>query len=86
MAQSHESRGRGALAYQWASRTISICVGMVVPGLVGYFVDVKLNTLPAMTLIGFLVGMLLGMWRLIRFARQLQSTAADPDSEASRAP
>jgi F0F1-type ATP synthase assembly protein I len=75
MEQPQQDRGREAVAYQWASRIISISLGMVVPGLLGYFIDRRLGTRAAFTVVGFLLGMALGMWRLINFARQLQNGA-----------
>lgn len=64
-----EDRSSLATALAWASRIITISLGMVVPGLIGYLVDRQLNTKALFTLAGFVVGVALGMWQLIRATR-----------------
>jgi hypothetical protein len=43
---------------------------MVVLGLIGYWVDNKLEIRGLFTLLGFSLGMTFGTWQLIRFTRQ----------------
>jgi len=45
---------------------MTICLEMVVPGLLGYFADQKLGTRFVFTLIGFSVGLVLGVVHLLR--------------------
>ena len=57
------------MAAAWASRITAISVQMVAPGIVGYLVDRKLGTKAIFTLIGFALGMALGIWQLVRVAK-----------------
>ncbi len=47
---------------------MTLCLEMVVPGLLGYWLDTKINTMPGLTLAGFALGMVVGIWHLIRVA------------------
>jgi hypothetical protein len=58
-----------AAAYQWAWRIIGLSLGMVIPGVAGYWIDQWLGTRALFTLLGFGAGMALGMWRLLRIAK-----------------
>ena len=58
-----------AVAMSWVSRLTTVSVGMVAPGIIGYFIDQKLGTQALFTLLGFAAGMGLGIWQLIRFTR-----------------
>jgi hypothetical protein len=62
----HDDLSVIAIAYQWVSRIITVCLEMVLPGLLGVWVDQKLGTRILFTLGGFAVGMTLGIWHLIR--------------------
>ena len=57
------------MAVAWTSRITTISVLMIAPGIVGYLVDRKLGTKALFTLIGFAIGMALGMWQLVRVAQ-----------------
>ncbi len=57
------------MAVAWTSRITTISVQMIAPGIVGYLVDRKLGTKALFTLIGFAIGMALGMWQLVRVAQ-----------------
>jgi uncharacterized membrane protein YqaE (UPF0057 family) len=39
---------------------------MVLPGLVGLWLDVRWGTSPWLTLLGFVLGMVFAMWHLLR--------------------
>ncbi len=69
MTDSPDDRSPYALALAWTSRITAISVQMVAPGIVGYLVDRKLETKALFTLIGFAIGMALGMWQLVRVAQ-----------------
>jgi hypothetical protein len=47
---------------------MTICLEMVVPGLVGYWVDQKLGTRVVFTVLGFAVGLSSGLWHLIKMS------------------
>ena len=75
MTRSPDDLSPIALAYMWVSRITTACVEMIAPGLAGLWVDGKLGTKFLFTLLGFAVGMTLGIWRLIRI------TASNGDDE-----
>jgi hypothetical protein len=58
-----------AIAYTWAWRVIAVSLEMVVPGLVGYWIDSQLGTKAVFVIAGFLAGMAMGVWQLIHIAR-----------------
>lgn len=47
-----------------ASRCVSIAIGMLTPGFLGYWLDTRLGTEPLLLLIGFAAGFAYGLWRL----------------------
>ncbi len=69
MIHSPDDRSRPAVAYQWASQVISIALEMVVPGLVGYWLDQRLGTVAVLTVLGFAFGFTLGMVQLVQLGR-----------------
>ncbi len=69
MTEPSDTRSAQALAYQWASRIISVSLEMVVPGLGGYWIDQRFGTVAVFTIIGFIGGMCLGMWHLLKIAK-----------------
>jgi hypothetical protein len=58
-----------AIAYTWAWRVITVSLEMVVPGLMGYWIDSRLGAKAVFVIAGFLAGMAMGVWHLIRIAR-----------------
>ncbi len=79
-----------ARGYQWAFRIITLAFGMVVPGLIGLWADKQLGWTPALTSLGFLLGMMAGMWRLVQLANsdttqpQKTAQASQPEFDHSR--
>jgi hypothetical protein len=63
-----DDRSSIAVAYTWASRIIGVSLEMVIPGLIGVWLDGndRLGTRVVFTILGFAVGMVLGLWHLIR--------------------
>lgn len=59
-----------ALAMEWTSRVTAISLEMVLPGLLGYWVDRKLGSLWVFFVLGGLLGLAGGMWHLIRLAQE----------------
>ena len=64
-----DDRSLVAVAYAWASRVITICLEMVLPGLAGIWIDGKLGTLVLFTLVGFGLGLTLGIWHLVKLTK-----------------
>ena len=61
-----DERSAAVVAYSWASRLITVSLEMVLPGAGGHWLDGRLGTLPAFTVIGFTLGFILGFWHLLR--------------------
>ena len=73
---SSNKRSVTAVAYEWASRIMTVSLEMVVPGLLGYWLlDQNLGTGGLFTMLGFGLGMTLGVWHLIK----MTSTKDDVD-------
>ena len=51
---------------------MTVSVEMVVPGMVGYWIDQKLETRVLFTLFGIAIGVTLGIWHLIRMTKQAE--------------
>lgn len=64
-----DDRSRLAQAYGIASQGLTVAIGMVAPGLLGYWLDSKLGTKAVFTILGFGLGMTLGITLLMRLAR-----------------
>ena len=69
VTEPSDTRSAQARAYHWASRIMSVSLEMVVPGLIGYWVDQRLGTVAVFTIIGFIGGMCLGMWHLLKIVK-----------------
>lgn len=57
-----------ALAMAWVARVFTVSLVMVVPGIAGVWLDGKLGT-SFLSLMGFIVGLCLGMWILLVFVK-----------------
>lgn len=66
-----DDRSTTAKAYEWATRIMTICLEMVVPGLVGVWVDGRLGTKVLFALLGFGGGLSLGIWHVIQMSQGL---------------
>jgi hypothetical protein len=55
-----------ALAYQWVARITGVCIQMVAPGLIGLWLDRRIGSVVVFTMLGFVVGITLGVWQLVR--------------------
>ena len=63
-----DGRSAFAIAYGWAGRITGIGLEMVVPGLIGYWIDQRLGTKAVFTIGGFVFGMVFGFWHLMKIA------------------
>lgn len=64
-----------ARAYLWVGRIFSICGEMLVPGLLGYWLDQSLGfQFSIFALIGFFVGLVFGMTHLVLMATTEQKS------------
>ncbi len=58
-----------AVAFEWAGTVMTISLEMVVPGLVGYWIDQRLGTRVLFLLMGFALGGFLATLALMRIAK-----------------
>lgn len=58
-----------AIAFEWAATAMTISAEMVVPGLLGYWLDQRLGTRVLFLFVGFALGGMLATMSLMRIAR-----------------
>lgn len=75
-----DDRSAVAVALGWASRVMSVSIEMVLPGLLGLWLDYKLQTVVLFTVLGFGFGMALAIWHLLRMTATLQKSPKTKDS------
>ena len=83
MIQPEDDRSPSAKALSKVSQITSISLMMIIPAIVGYFVDQRLKTLILFTAIGLIVGMSAAIWQLVKFVamENRQNDAQAKDSE-----
>ncbi len=69
MSHPPDNRAPWAAAWGWASLVISISLEMVLPGLLGYWVDRQLGTVMVFLVLGLALGMTAGLIQLIGIAK-----------------
>ena len=57
-----------ALLYLWAGRASTVAFGMVIPALIGVWLDRLLGTVFLFAILGVILGLVLAFWQLIKFA------------------
>ena len=70
MSRPPENLTPMAQAMEWATRIMAVALEMVIPGLVGKWLDDRLGTWYCV-LLGFGFGLFAGMWHLVLMTRQL---------------
>jgi ATP synthase protein I len=58
-----------ALAYAWSARVTSISLELVVPVLIGYWLDQRWGTLPLLLIVGVILGLVTSTLSLLRLAK-----------------
>jgi len=71
-----EDRSSYAVGMAWASRGLTVSIEMVAPGLLGLWLDGQFGTRWWLTIIGFVLGFVFGLWHL------LQMVAAPMDNRS----
>jgi ATP synthase protein I len=69
MDNSNDPRSDYIKAMQWVSRITSISMEMVLPGVLGYFVDQWLGTKLVFVIGGLILGFVGGIWQLIKLTK-----------------
>jgi hypothetical protein len=57
------------MAYQWSARITSISLELVVPGMVGYWLDRRWGTLPLLVIVGVILGFVTSFLSLLRLIK-----------------
>ncbi len=73
-----------AKAVAWSSEVISIAIEMVLPMLLGIWLDRKLGTVMVFVLLGAVLGFSLGLFHLVRLTKPRHGSSA-PDKSAKEA-
>jgi F0F1-type ATP synthase assembly protein I len=68
-----DDRSPMAVGIAMASMIISIGLEMVIPGLIGYWLDGRFGTGPLLLLIGFAIGIAAAGWQLTRLVAKLSA-------------
>ncbi len=58
-----------AQAAAWASRVMTVALEMVLPGLIGIWIDRKIGTKAVFTLAGFGLGFSVALWHLLQLTK-----------------
>jgi hypothetical protein len=74
----HDDRSPVAVAYQWASRIMVVAMEMVLPGLAGHWLDVRLGTVVLFLLVGLGLGCTAAVIHLV------QMTRSDSEAKSSK--
>lgn len=75
VTHSSDERPPIVVAAAWASRIITVSVEMVIPGLVGLWIDGQLGTEILFAVVGFAAGMVGGIWHLLRMLKRGDDSA-----------
>lgn len=66
MNDSPDQRPPLVVAAEWTSRVTAISLEMVLPGLIGFWIDRQLGTVMVFLVLGVILGMTTGMIHLVR--------------------
>jgi F0F1-type ATP synthase assembly protein I len=68
-----DDRSAIALAWAWATRIIALSASMVIPALIGAWIDQQLGTKVVFLLIGFVIGITAAVLQLMRIVKESNS-------------
>ena len=71
-----------AYLYRWSIRSSTIALEMVIPALIGIWLDRLLGTVALLTILGIFLGMALCFWQLLKIAREDHSIGVDKSADA----
>lgn len=78
-----DDRSPIAIALSWASQAMAVAMEMALPGLVGYWLDGRLDTGVLLTLCGVGLGFAMGTWHLVYLTRAMNRGDANQRDDAS---
>ena len=76
--EQDDERSLIAKAWGLGYQATSISLEMVVPGLIGLWVDRVVGTLPLFLILGVIFGMTAGMIHLVQFAKRVGEASESP--------
>jgi F0F1-type ATP synthase assembly protein I len=86
MTKIVDDRSPMAIAMSKVSEIITICLMMILPALIGYWLDQKLNTVLLLTIAGLAIGLVGAIYQLRRLVaslnRGVQSRKTDDSDES----
>ena len=86
MTEPHkDERSNLAKGMDWAARTTTACLSMVIPSVGGYYADQYFGTRVLFLLIGLALGMFLGIYQLMRLAAAVTAGEKKDDPKQSNA-
>lgn len=66
---------------EWSARITTISMEMILPALVGYWLDQRWGTRPVFIILGTILGFTIGLMSLIQLTRQPGANRKDNDNE-----
>ena len=69
MKEYRDDRSPLASGLEWSSRITTVALEMVIPALLGYWLDQRLGTLPLFIVLGSVFGFVAGLLSLLRLTR-----------------
>jgi F0F1-type ATP synthase assembly protein I len=82
MVRSEEDdRSMIAKAWSWGYQATSISLEMVIPGIIGLWIDRLLGTVMLFLILGVVFGMTAGMIHLVQFARRIGEQKGRPKDD-----
>lgn len=69
MDNTPDGRSPLALALEWVSRITAIAMEMVLPIVIGYWIDKWLGTKVVFLILGLIVGFVSGIWNLVKLTK-----------------
>ncbi len=80
MDHEDDDRTLIAKAWGWGYQAVSISLEMVVPALLGLWIDRLLGMLPVFLILGAVFGMVAGMMHLVGFAKRVGEQGKKPSN------
>jgi ATP synthase protein I len=82
--EHRDSRSTFSLGIAWASTITTIGLEFTLPMLLGYGLDRLLGSVPIATMVGVVLGLVLGMLHTVRLGQQLPSGSTKPTAHGTR--
>lgn len=83
MNSSPDKRHPVAVAMEWVSKITSVALEMIIPGLVGFWLDQRWGT-QFLAPVGFIFGVSAGLWHLILLTRTVSPARKHGSNDGSR--